>query len=105
MIVAQPDGAETILFYQLNPTSVIKPNQLTLVVCPVTWDSKVSVYHSATAIFQAPSNPSSPGGMYQEVIHSTPFWPRGDIPGPHRDCVFVDMGGSENQGMKAQLVA
>ena len=93
------------LFYQLNPTSTIEPNQLPLTACPMIWGSKVSVYHSATATFRAPSNPSGPGGMYREVIHSTPFWPRGDIPGPRRDCVFVDMGRSENAGMKGLLVA
>ena len=69
------------------------------------WDSRVSVYHSATATFRAPSNPSGPGGMYREVIRSTPFWPRGDIPGPRRDCVFVDVGSSENLGMKGLLIA
>ncbi|KAF9647122.1 hypothetical protein BDM02DRAFT_3098702, partial [Thelephora ganbajun] len=69
------------------------------------WGSKVSVYHSATATFCAPSNLSGPGGMYQEVIRSTPFWPRGDIPSQRRDCVFVDMGDPENVGMKGLLVA
>ena len=76
------------LFCQLNPTSTIKPNHLALTTCPVIWDLKVSVFHSATVTFHAPSNPSGPGGMYQEVICSTPFWPKGDIPGPHWDCVF-----------------
>jgi hypothetical protein len=52
------------LFYQLNPTSIIEPDELTLSACPMIWDSKVSVYHSATATFRAPSNPSGPGGMY-----------------------------------------
>ena len=79
------------LFYQLNPTSTIEPDHLTLAACPMIWDLKVSVFHSATAIFRAPSNPSGPGGMYHEVIHSTPSWPRGDIPGPRRDCVFVNI--------------
>ena len=69
------------------------------------WALKVSVYHSATATFRAPSNPSGPGGMYREVIRCTPSWPRGDIPGPRRDCVFVDMGNAENMGMKGLLVA
>ena len=69
------------------------------------WGEKVSVYHSATAMFRAPSNPSGPGGMYQEVIRSTPFWPRGDIPRPHRDCVCVGMGDSEGIGMRVLLVA
>ena len=70
------------LFYQLNPALTIEPNQLTLAECPMVWESKVSVYHLATVVFHAPSNPSGPGGMYREVICSTPFWPWGDIPGP-----------------------
>jgi len=69
------------------------------------WDPKVSVFHSATATFHAPSNPSGPGGMYREVIRSTPFWSKGDIPGPRRDCVFVDVGNPEELGMKGLLVA
>lgn len=85
--------------------STITPDELTLSACPLIWDSKVSVYHSATATFRAPSNPSGPGGMYREVIRSTPFWPRGDFPGPRRDCVFVDVGNSENVGMEGLLVA
>jgi hypothetical protein len=71
----------------------------------MVWESKVSVYHSVTATFRAPSNPSGPGGMYREVIRSTPFWPRGELPGARQDCVFVDMGGSEGVGMKGLLVA
>ena len=43
--------------------------------------------------------------MYREVIRSTPFWPRGDIPGPHHDCVFIDMGNPENVGMRGLVVA
>ena len=85
--------------------STIEPDQLPLAACPMIWDSTVSVYLAATATFRAPSNPSGPGEMYREVIRSTPFWPRGDIPGPRRDCVFVDMGHSENLGMKGLLVA
>ena len=99
------DLTRRFLFYQLNPTSTTEPDQLTLIMCPMIWESKVFVHHSATATFRAPSNPSGPGGMYREVIRSTPFWPRGDIPGPCRDCIFVDMGDSEKTGMKGLLVA
>ncbi|KAF9784557.1 hypothetical protein BJ322DRAFT_1006988 [Thelephora terrestris] len=60
----------------------------------MVWDLRVSVFHSATATFRAPSNPSGPGGMYREVIRSTPWWTRGDVSGPRRDCVFVDSGES-----------
>ena len=42
--------------------------------------------------------------MYWEVIQSTPFWPRGNVPGPHQDFIFVNMGNSENMGMKGLLV-
>ena len=99
------DLTRRFLFYQLNPTSRILPDQLTLAECPMIWGSKTSVYHSATATFRAPSNPSGPGGMYREVVRSTPFWSRGDFPGPRRDCIFVDIGDSEGVGMKGLLVA
>ncbi|KAH9957482.1 hypothetical protein BGW80DRAFT_1185947 [Lactifluus volemus] len=48
--------------------------------------SKVSVFHSATATFFAPSDPSGIHGMRRERIRSTPSW-RGQ--GPRRDCTFV----------------
>ena len=71
----------------------------------MVWDSRVSVYHSATAIFHAPSNPSGPGGMYREVIRSTPWWTKGDVSGLRRDCIFVDCGESDEPGMRGLLVA
>lgn len=58
------DLTRRFLFYQLDPTSMVEPDQLALTACPMIWDSKVSVHHSAVAIFWAPSNPSGPGGMY-----------------------------------------
>src|SRR6266478_2405907 len=73
------DLTRRFLFYQLNPTSTIEPDHLALATCPMIWESKVSVYHSVTATFRAPSNPSGPGGMYREVVRSTPSWPMGDI--------------------------
>lgn len=69
------------------------------------WDSRVSVFYSATAKFRALSNPSGPGGMYREIICSTPSWPRGDISGPRWDCMFVDVGNPESMGMRGLLVA
>ena len=93
------------LFYQLHPDSEIEPKVLPLEQCPALWDSKVSVFHSATAIFHAPSNPSGPGGMYRETIRSTPQWTKGNFSGPRRDCVFVDGGDSSAPGMRGLLVA
>jgi len=100
-----PDLVRRFLFYQLDPTSNVEPDDLPLEQCPVLWDSRVSVFHSATATFRAPSNPSGPGGMYREIIHSTPHWTKSDIPGPRRDCVFVDGGDSDAPGMRGLLVA
>ena len=99
------DLTRCFLFYQLNPTTTTEPDQLTLADCPMIWESKVSVYHSATATFRAPSNPSGPGGMYRETIQSMPSWSKASIPGPRCDCVFVDMGDSNSVGMKGLLVA
>ena len=98
------DLTHCFLYYQLNPSSTINPDNLPLAACPVIWDSKVSVFYSATATFHTPSNPSGPGGMYREAIHSTHYWSRGDIPGPHHDCVFVDVG-NLGVGMQGLLVA
>jgi len=100
-----PDLVRHFLFYQLNPDSDIEPDALLLEQCPVLWDSRVTVFHSATAIFRAPSNPSGPGGMYREVIRSTPWWAKGEVAGPRRDCVFVDGGEPDKLGMQSLLVA
>lgn len=43
--------------------------------------------------------------MYREVIRSTPWWSKGDIPAPRRDCVFVDGGEADTPGMRGLLVA
>ncbi|KAJ3711704.1 hypothetical protein C8R42DRAFT_728400 [Lentinula raphanica] len=47
--------------------------------------SKINVYHSATAVFFAPSDHSGMQGMKRERIRSTPSW-RGH---ERRDCVLV----------------
>jgi hypothetical protein len=38
------------------------------------------------------------------MIHSTHYWLRGDVPGPHHNCVFVDVG-NLGIGMQGLLVA
>ena len=43
--------------------------------------------------------------MYHEVIRSTPWWSKGDIPGPRRDCIFVDGGEPGAPGMRGLLIA
>ena len=49
-------------------------------------NGKISVFHSATATFYAPSDPSGTHGIQRERIRSTPSW-RGR--GPRRDCAFI----------------
>ncbi|KAJ7440651.1 hypothetical protein B0H11DRAFT_2292790 [Mycena galericulata] len=46
----------------------------------------ISVFHSATATFYAPSDPSGIRGMRRERIRSTPSWRKR---GARRDCVFA----------------
>ena len=66
--------------------------------------SRLSVFHSATAIFRAPNNPSGTGGMYHETIRSAPKWKSGGTVTPRRDCVFID-NGSDEPGIKGLDVA
>ena len=65
----------------------------------------VKVFHSARAIFCAPSNPSSTSGLYCETIRATPSWNLGEIPGPRYDCIFVASDQSSDPGMDGFLVA
>jgi len=67
---------------------------------------RLKVFHSARAIYCAPSNPSTTMGMYHETIRATPTWNRGEISGPRYDCIFVSNGsGSEGSSMSDLLVA
>jgi hypothetical protein len=61
----------------------------------------VKVFHSATATFFAPSDPSGIHGMRRERIRATPSW-RGR--GPRYDTVFV-VEDDEEPGMRGLNVA
>ena len=52
------------------------PNQLEIPLheLPLITDTNVRVFHSATAYFRAPSDPSGVEGMRHEVIRATPSW-------------------------------
>ncbi|KAF8258699.1 hypothetical protein EI94DRAFT_1774119 [Lactarius quietus] len=52
--------------------------------CP-TFDGAIKVHHSATATFYAPSDLSGSGGLWRELIQSTPSF----YGHPHHDTVFV----------------
>ena len=69
----------------------------------VSQAERIRVFHSARAIFCAPSNPSA--GMYHETIRATPSWNRGEIPGPRYDCVLISNGLGSEPGLNGLLVA
>jgi len=86
--------------YEVTPTPTQPPR------IDVSRMDRLKVFHSAHAIFCAPSNPSTSMGMYHETIRATPMWNRGEIPGPRYDCVFVSNGShSEEPIMSGLLVA
>jgi hypothetical protein len=96
------DLVRRFLFYDQNPTFVGIPP---LSLCPTTDNvKKISIYHSATAVFCAPSNPSGIGSLYRETIRSTPRWQTGDSTAPRRDCVILNTG-SDAPGMRGLNVA
>ena len=51
------------------------------------FNPRVNVFHSATATFHAPSDPSGKSGMKREQIRSCPSWRKGS---PRYDTVFVE---------------
>ena len=62
--------------------------------------SKFLVYHSAHAIFYAPSNVSGSHGMHRQIIWSTPSWHQ---KGPQYDCVLV-VEDQDKPGMRGMIV-
>jgi hypothetical protein len=69
--------------------------------CP-QFDGKIKVYHSAVAIFYAPSDLCGAGGLRRELIRSTPYF-RGY---PRRDTVFIVLDDSQPgmEGMEIRCV-
>ena len=62
--------------------------------------SKFLVYHSARAIFYAPSDVSGSHGMHRQIIRSTPSWHQKD---PRYDCVLV-VEDQDKPGMRGMIV-
>ena len=103
-----PNLVDRYLFERAHPD--IDPEADPLPAQPLRIDAShadhVKVFHSARAIFCAPSNPSTTTGMYHETIRATPSWNRGEIPGPRYDTILVSNGsGSEGNSMSNFLVA
>ena len=85
------------LFQQVHSNADIPDDLEDLPECP----SRIHVYHSATATFYAPSDPSGVGGMHREHIRATPSWRKGP---PRYDCVFVGADPTQ-RGFRSLMVA
>ena len=91
---------QKFLFHQLNQggideSSCISPSSYDLS------DTVVHVYHSALALFYAPSDVSGIGGMRREHIRATPSWRKGR---PRYDTIFVETD-STKLGMRGLHIA
>ncbi|KAH9944801.1 hypothetical protein B0H21DRAFT_862719 [Amylocystis lapponica] len=82
-----PDLLRRFLYFQLNPDSLLAPSDVPISSCPFI-AGRISVYHSAVAMFYAPSDISGLGGMRRERIRATPVW-RGDAAGRY-DCAYIE---------------
>lgn len=90
------------MFYQQNPAFAGTPS---ISDCPtIELIEDISVYHSAKAVFRAPSNPSGIGGLYRETIRCTPKWKTSGVTAPRRDCILLETG-SDMAGVKGLDVA
>jgi hypothetical protein len=68
-----PELVRRFLYDQLNPDSANPGADMPIDECPV-FEGRVSVHHSATARFYAPSDLCGTGGMHRERIRSAPSW-------------------------------
>ncbi|KAI0077695.1 hypothetical protein K474DRAFT_1642965 [Panus rudis PR-1116 ss-1] len=94
-----PDLVSLYMWDQEHPDAPLTDNDL-FPPSPII-DRRVHVFHSASAIFYAPSDPSGRGGMKREHIRAAPSWRRG----PARyDCVFVSSDSVE-EGFRGLMVA
>ena len=73
--------------------------------CPaVELVDNISVFHSAKAVFCAPSNPSGIGGLYRETVRCTPMWKTSGTAASRQDCVLLETG-SNIAGVRGLNVA
>ena len=84
---ALPSLTKLFVYHQLQSESADESDASSVPdLHEIKLTSPVSVFHSATATFYAPSDQSGIHGMRRERIRCTPSWRRG---APRRDCAFV----------------
>ena len=65
------------LYDQENPNSDVFGMDVELEACPhISSTLRVDIYHSAAALYHAPSDLSGIGSMHREYICVTPSWKR-----------------------------
>ncbi|KAI0357042.1 hypothetical protein OH77DRAFT_1531956 [Trametes cingulata] len=95
------ESIRRFIYDQLNP-ELDGADDVPLHHCPdVPHHIRLGVYHSAAAVFYAPSEVSGPGGMHRELIRSNPSW-YGQY--PRYDTVLVNVDPTQ-PGMRGMLVA
>ncbi len=81
-----PQLLRRFLYDQIYPHARIPSSRVSIDACP-DFRGKISIFFSAMATFQAPSDPCGPRGMRREYIRATPTWRKG----PARyDCIFIN---------------
>ncbi|KAH7904126.1 hypothetical protein BJ138DRAFT_1019557, partial [Hygrophoropsis aurantiaca] len=87
-----PQLIRRFLYDQLYPNDPVPGAEVPLDECPL-FDGHISVYHSATATFYAPSELAGPGGMHREMIRANPAWRKAY---PRFDTVLIQNGGEDD---------
>ncbi|KAI9439187.1 hypothetical protein H4582DRAFT_2111330 [Lactarius indigo] len=90
-VFQQPDFQDLLCRFLFDQLHMDDPNapagsDVPLAQCP-PFDSKISVYHTATAVFFSPSDPSGLQGMRSECIRCNPRWRKQT---PQFDTAFVE---------------
>ncbi|KAH9040802.1 hypothetical protein EDB85DRAFT_2072152 [Lactarius pseudohatsudake] len=89
---------QQFLFDQLNPDQLPAVQQPWVALPNI--QSKVLVFHSARAIFYAPSDVSGSHGMHRQIIRSTPSWRQKEA---RYDCVLI-VEDQDRPGMRGLIV-
>jgi hypothetical protein len=90
-VFRQPNFHDLIRQFLFDQAHLLDPDaplgmDVPIAQCPA-FDSRISVYHTMTAVFYSPSDPCGLHGMRQECIRSNPCW-RKHL--PRHDTVFVE---------------
>ncbi|KAF9548973.1 hypothetical protein CPC08DRAFT_715543 [Agrocybe pediades] len=80
-----PDALRRFLYSKVHPEEEVNSNTVIDHNANPLYQGRISVYHSATAVFYAPSDLCGPGGMHRQRIRSSPSF----FGHSRRDTVFV----------------